>query len=86
MAWSKRILLTLAGTLALPLPLSAQRLQERASIQGPAQRINGMALSGDGKWLATAYRRQADFRADDRSDTDLRLWDVATGKEVAQQP
>jgi WD40 repeat protein len=67
-------------TLALVLALApcqgspAQELQERASLKGHPLFTDCVALSPDGKTVATGGRK--------RRGGELRLWDVSSGKEV----
>jgi WD40 repeat protein len=71
-------ILLYASTLLLTAvsPSSAQQLVERAIFTGHALRVWQTALSPDGKLLAS-------MRGDD-SRVELKLWDVATSKEMAE--
>src|SRR5690349_19070705 len=63
--------------LGLPLsPLSAQEPKLRATLTGHAEAVWSVAFSPDGKTLASG----GGFAG---TPGDIRLWDVATGKERA---
>src|SRR5262249_20727700 len=51
------------------------------ALQGPVSAVNDLAVSPDGRTLATAHSRPLDVRA----GGEVRLWDLASGKEVFHQ-
>jgi WD40 repeat protein len=55
-----------------PYPLSAEEPKERASLGGHTAVVASIALTADGKTLASGSY-----------DATLKLWDLATGKETA---
>jgi WD40 repeat protein len=57
-------------------------LKERTVLKGHSMRVSCVAFSPDGTKLATACRVASGARAGERGP-ELRLWDVATGKECA---
>jgi WD40 repeat protein len=67
--WTVPVLWLLAGPV-----LYGQELKERATFKGHTFDVNRIALSPDGKTLASG--------GGDNRGTELKLWDVATGKEV----
>src|ERR1700681_3160439 len=70
---SKMVVCLGVGCLGLPLSLlSAQQPKLRATLKGHTDRVISVAYSPDGKTLASGS-----------SDTTIKLWDVATGKEKA---
>ena len=71
--------LALAVAIILPGPAGlAQQLRERAVLSGHTFAVERVALSPDGKLLASG--------GGDTRGGELKLWDVATGKEVATLP
>src|SRR5262245_52174888 len=58
--------------LATPYPLSAQEPKERASFGGHTAVVSSVAVTADGKTLASGSY-----------DTTIKLWDLPTGKETA---
>jgi tricorn protease-like protein len=68
--WTVAVLWLLAGPV-----LYGQELKERATFKGHTFDVNRIALSPDGKTLASG--------GGDSRNGELKLWDVATGKEVA---
>jgi WD40 repeat protein len=77
MAFQARVTAALLGLLAAPPGLLAQGLKERATLKGHPERATCVAFSPDGKTLASAGKG-FDGR---KVWADLRLWDVATGRE-----
>jgi len=71
---SQVLALTVAGVLT-GSGLFAQELQKRAVFNGHTFEVQGMALSPDGKVLASG--------GGDTRGGELKLWDAATGKEIA---
>src|SRR6516165_1809091 len=57
---------------AEPHPLSAQEPKERARFGGHTAVVSSVAVTRDGKTLASGSY-----------DTTIKLWDLATGKEIA---
>ena len=79
-----RIVLVSACLLANGTELLGQTLKERSVLTGHSERVSCLAFSPDGTLLATAGRGSSNTQQNGRG-TELRLWDVATGKERAVQ-
>jgi WD40 repeat protein len=77
------IALTTACLFVCDTDIFGQVLKERATLSAHPQRVSCVAFSSDSTKLATACR--VDSRSPNERFAELRLWDVATGKECGFQ-
>jgi WD40 repeat protein len=74
--WTDKLLLASLFCIVVVPTGSAQELMERATFKGHSDYIDLTALSHDGKYLASAG-------GDRHGAVELKLWNVATGQEIA---